>query len=49
MDTFLGRTKNITNVTDNIIPTISGTNYDSSMFESQEYLNAVDPEDPNDI
>ena len=49
MDTFLGRTKDITNVTDNIIPTISGTNYDSSMFESQEYLDAVDPEDPNDI
>ena len=49
MDTFLGRTKDITNVTDNIIPTISGTNYDSSMFESQEYLDAVDPENPNDI
>jgi len=49
MDTFLGRTKDVTNVTDNIIPTISGTNYDSSMFESKEYLDAVDPEDPNDI
>ena len=54
MDTFLGRTKGITNVTDNIIPTISGTNYtpmeneieadDPMPFDTKEVLRKNNPE-----
>jgi len=46
MDTFLGRESSVPKITPY---DASRFEYNDSMFESQEYLDAVDPEDPNDI
>jgi len=47
-DTLFGRTPGLTTAQtgyDKITPTISGTNYNDDIFESQEYLDLFDPED----